>query len=134
VVIFFGDPESRGVENDARACVQMALEMLAEVETLNKKALRHGINSPIAIRIGIATGYCTVGNFGSESRMDYTVMGKTVNLAARLETAAPTQGILISSETFLLVEEGFLSEPEEPVKVKGFEKPVAVHRVIGENP
>ena len=42
-------------------------------------------------------------------------MGKTVNLAARLETAAAVQGILISSETLLLVEEGFLSEPAEPV-------------------
>ena len=58
-------------------------------------------------------------------------MGKTVNLAARLETAAAVQGILISSETLLLVEAGFLSEPAETVKVKGFEKPVAVHRVIG---
>jgi len=134
VVIFFGDPETRGVEQDARACVQMALEMLEEVEILNKKALRHGINSPIEIRIGIATGYCTVGNFGSESRMDYTVMGKTVNLAARLEAAAPAQGIFISSETFLVVEDGFISEPVEPITVKGFEKPVAVHKMIGKKP
>jgi class 3 adenylate cyclase/PAS domain-containing protein len=131
VVIFFGDPETRGVENDARACMNMGLEMLDAVETLNKEALRHGINSPIAIRIGMATGYCTVGNFGSESRMDYTVMGKTVNLAARLEAAAPTQGILISSETLLLVDEEFISEPAEPILVKGFEKPVAVHQVTG---
>ena len=131
VVIFFGDPETRGVENDARACLEMGLEMLNAVETLNKEALRHGINSPIEIRIGIATGYCTVGNFGSESRMDYTIMGKTVNLAARLEAAAPTQGILISSETLLLVDEEFASEPAEPILVKGFEKPVAVHQVTG---
>jgi class 3 adenylate cyclase/PAS domain-containing protein len=131
VVIFFGDPESRGVENDARACLHMALDMLEAVEVLNQEALRQGINSPIAIRIGIATGYCTVGNFGSESRMDYTVMGKTVNLAARLETAAPAQGIFVSSETHLLVADAFVSEPAAPINVKGFEKPVAVHQVVG---
>ena len=134
VVIFFGDPESRGVQEDANACLGMALDMLHEVESLNEKALRHGINSPIEIRIGVATGYCTVGNFGSESRMDYTVMGKTVNLAARLEAAAPTNGILVSSDTALLAEEKFVSEPVEPIMVKGFEKPVPVFRILRNKP
>ena len=130
VVIFFGDPESRGVQEDAQACLNMALDMLREVDTLNENALKHGVRSPIEIRIGIATGYCTVGNFGSESRMDYTVLGKTVNLAARLEAAAPTNGILVSSETALLVEEKFITEPVEPIQVKGFAKPVEVFRVL----
>jgi PAS domain S-box-containing protein len=131
VVIFFGDPDTRGVQEDARACMDMALEMISEVEKLNENALRHGIRSPIEIRIGIATGYCTVGNFGSESRMDYTVLGKTVNLAARLEAAAPSQGILVSSETALLVDDEFVSHPAEPIMVKGFEKPVQVFHVTG---
>ncbi|MFC1796137.1 adenylate/guanylate cyclase domain-containing protein, partial [Pseudomonadota bacterium] len=129
VLIFFGDPESRGVQDDACACVSMALDMLTEVENLNKAALKHGVDSPLEIRIGIATGYCTVGNFGSESRMDYTVLGKTVNLAARLEASAPSQGILVSSETELLVSEKFNTAPTESITVKGFEKPVPVYRV-----
>ncbi len=131
VLIFFGDPESRGVGQDALACLNMGLDMLGEVERLNQAALAHGINSPLEIRIGIATGYCTVGNFGSESRMDYTVLGKTVNLAARLEASAPSQGILISSETHLLVQDRFETEPLEPISVKGFEKPVPVYQVAG---
>ncbi len=131
VLIFFGDPESRGVGPDALACISMALEMLAEVEKLNEAALDHGINSPLEIRIGIATGYCTVGNFGSEHRMDYTVLGKTVNLAARLEASAPRQGILISSDTQLLVHRDIVTEQAEPITVKGFEKPVPIYRVLG---
>ncbi len=130
-VIFFGDPESRGVKVDANACVSMALDMMDAIHTLNEKARRNGINSPIEIRIGIATGYCTVGNFGSESRMDYTVMGKIVNLAARLESAASSQSILVSSDTMLLVEERFSNQPLEPIRVKGFEKPVPVFRITG---
>lgn len=134
VLIFFGDPESRGVKDDACACLDMGLHMLEEIHDLNQAALDHGINAPIEIRIGVATGYCTVGNFGSESRMDYTVLGKTVNLAARLEASAPTHGILISSDTQLLVTDQFITEPSDPVRVKGFEKPVPVFRVLGRKP
>ena len=129
VVIFFGDPESHGVRQDALNCLNMALDMLGEIKSLNRLALDQGINSPLEIRIGIATGFCTVGNFGSESRMDYTVLGKTVNLAARLESAAPTHTILVSEETAMLIEEEFVCEPVEPVQVKGFEKPVPVSLV-----
>lgn len=131
VMIFFGDPESQGVQQDARMAVDMALAMLDEVEALNQAALREGINSPIQIRIGIATGFCTVGNFGSESRMDYTVFGKTVNLAARLESAAPPQGILVAEETALLIRDEFECEAAAAVTVKGFAEPVPVHRVVG---
>lgn len=134
VLIFFGDPDSQGVREDACSCLDMALEMLEEIGKLNEAALDHGINAPLEIRIGIATGYCTVGNFGSESRMDYTVLGKTVNLAARLESSAPTQGILIASDTELLVKDRFQCEPSEPIRAKGFEKPVPVFRVWGKTP
>src|SRR3954454_816180 len=70
IMMFFGDPESRGVKEDALACVTMALAMqrrIGELESLWRDA---GIETPLRCRIGIHTGYCTVGNFGSEDRMD----------------------------------------------------------------
>jgi PAS domain S-box-containing protein len=129
VLIFFGDPESRGVAEDARACVRMARAMQESVESLNREVLEQGIEAPIQVRIGIATGYCTVGNFGSESRMDYTILGKTVNLAARLETAAGAGTINITRETRLLVQDEFDCTELDPIRVKGFDQPVGVFRV-----
>jgi len=129
VLIFFGDPTTQGVAEDARACVRMAHAMQAAVGELNAATLQQGIDAEIQVRIGIATGNCTVGNFGSESRMDYTILGKTVNLASRLETAADPGGINISRETWLLVRAEFPCDELEPVQVKGFDQPVAVFRV-----
>ena len=80
--------------------------------------------------MGVATGYCTVGNFGSESRMDYTILGRTVNLASRLESAASPGGILISQETWLLVRDDFACEKLDPIQVKGFDRPVDVFQVV----
>ena len=84
IMIFFGDPESRGVKKDALACVKMALAMQRRMGELASVWRDMGIEHPFACRIGINTGYCTVGNFGSEDRMDYTIIGGAVNLAARL--------------------------------------------------
>jgi len=131
VLIFFGDPESKGVAEDAMACVRMAQAMHAAVVDLNAAMERQGIEAPIQVRIGIATGYCTVGNFGSENRMDYTILGKTVNLASRLETAAAPGTINVSRETWLLVRDEFACEELEPVSAKGFDQPVPVLRVAG---
>ncbi|MDJ0868752.1 MAG: adenylate/guanylate cyclase domain-containing protein [Myxococcota bacterium] len=131
ILVFFGDPETRGIQEDARACVRMALAMQEAVAELNQAILRQGVDRPIRIRIGISTGFCTVGNFGSDNRMDYTVLGRNVNLASRLESAAPPGAILIARETWLLVRDAFACEALEPIVVKGFEKPVGVFRVVG---
>ena len=80
IVIFFGDPETRGVEADALACVKMAIAMRERMRELEKIWRTSGIENPLKCRIGINTGYCTVGNFGSEDRMDYTIIGGSVNL------------------------------------------------------
>ena len=88
IVLFFGDPTTLGVKADALACVQMAIAMQKRVSELADKWSNSGIEMPLRCRIGIHTGYCTVGNFGSEDRMDYTMVGGTVNLASRLEREA----------------------------------------------
>ena len=73
IVFFFGDPETRGIKEDAVACVTMAIAMQKRMQELGAIWRDSGIERPLACRIGIHTGYCTVGNFGSEDRMDYTI-------------------------------------------------------------
>ncbi|MFZ0092481.1 MAG: PAS domain S-box protein, partial [Pseudolabrys sp.] len=70
IVMFFGDPATLGVKEDALACVQMALAMQKRVGELAHEWGNMGIATPLRCRIGIHTGYCTVGNFGSDDRMD----------------------------------------------------------------
>jgi class 3 adenylate cyclase len=82
--------------------------------------------------MGINTGYCDVGNFGSDLRMDYTIIGSEVNLAQRLEQAAEPGGILVSRSTYALVKNEIEAIAQEPVTVKGFADPIPVFSVQGE--
>ena len=131
IVMFFGDPESRGVKEDAVACVRMALAMQERAQELAGQWRDSGIETPLRCRIGIHTGYCTVGNFGSEDRMDYTMVGSTVNLASRLEHEAPPGGVLISFETCAHVKDEIQCEERGRIQVKGIAQPVATYRVVG---
>ncbi|ABK44329.1 adenylate/guanylate cyclase [Magnetococcus marinus MC-1] len=130
IMIFFGDPESHGEKNDAIACVSMAIDMRDRLQLLRKVwREEHGFSRPFRIRIGITTGYCTVGNFGSNERMDYTIIGGTVNLASRLEHQAEPDTILISHETYALVKERIQCTPQAEIQVKGIAHPVSTYRV-----
>ncbi len=130
ILAFFGDPETRGVKQDALACVLMAIAMRRRMRDLSEIWRNSGIERPLQIRTGIHTGYCTVGNFGSEDRMDYTIIGGTVNTASRLESATSPGDILISYETFALVREQIHCEEHGEVEVKGIAYPVATYRVV----
>jgi class 3 adenylate cyclase len=130
ILIFFGDPETRGVKEDATACVKMALAMRERMAELQHVWMESGIENPLRCRIGINTGVCTVGNFGSEARMDYTIIGSAVNLASRLETACPPSEILISYETHAHVKDVVCCEEHGHIEVKGFAYPIATYRVI----
>jgi len=131
IVMFFGDPTTLGVKEDALACVQMAIAMQQRIGELAQEWSNSGIETPLRCRIGIHTGYCTVGNFGSEDRMDYTMVGGTVNLASRLEHEAPPGGVLISFETYALVKDDVRCEERGHVQVKGIAQPVATYAVVG---
>ena len=98
---FFGDPASRGSKEDAIACVKMSIAMQRRMRELQLKWLDLGSEKPFQLRIGVNTGFCTVGNFGSEDRMDYTIIGNEVNLAARLQSHADLGGILVHSRNFV---------------------------------
>ena len=132
IMVFFGDPRSRGDRQDALACVQMALEMRRRLKSLRGKWQRSGIFSDLHIRIGINSGYCAVGNFGSESRMDYTAVGSNVNIASRLEGKAKRDSILISSNTYKLVSERMECHKQQPVTVKGIRRPIENYLAVRE--
>ncbi len=129
ILIFFGDPDTKGVKEDAIACVSMALEMRSKMKELRNKWQKDGFITPLEIRIGINSGYCTVGNFGSENKMDYTVIGSNVNLASRLESGAEVGEILISRDTYLLVKDEVDCLEKEPIMAKGFDQPVRTYKV-----
>ena len=108
ILVFFGDPESDGLKKDASKCLSMAIAMQNKVAELDKSWREdHGIAEGLKVRIGISTGYCTVGNFGSVQRVDYTVLGSTVNLASRLESICQPKKILVAPETKVLLEKDF---------------------------
>ncbi len=130
IMIFFGDPESFGIEEDARRCVAMSVEMQQRMAELWGYWSKHfGLKKDLEIRVGINTGYCTVGNFGSEDRLDYTVIGAAVNLASRLESAATPSGILVSEETYFQVKDYFSFDAPQQLELKGLERSVSAYEV-----
>jgi class 3 adenylate cyclase len=131
MLLFFGDPETKGVKEDAKACVMMAIAMQRRMRELDQEWRDRGLERPFRIRMGICTGFCTVGNFGSRDRMDYTIIGNEVNLAARLESAAEPGSILVAHETNALVHEIVLTEEQPPMTVKGFARPISTYKVVG---
>ena len=131
IMIFFGDPASKGEKADAVNCVRMAMEMvdqLAEVRAIWKDK---GLALPLNARMGIHTGICTVGNFSSEDRLDYTVIGNGVNLASRLESNAKPNSILISEDPYLHVRSEINCSKNNTIKVKGVSYPVQTYKVEG---
>ena len=130
VMVFFGDPESDGEEEDALKAVEMAMQMQQRVGELQSHWKKLGMSNPMRVRMGITSGYCTVGNFGSDKRLDYTALGRPVNLAARLEGLADPGSVLISETTCNLISEHVACEPVGEVNPKGFSRPVEVYKVL----
>ncbi len=129
MLIFFGDPETKGDRTDAQACLGMAWRMQLRLVELNAKWRAQGIEEPFKSRIGINSGYCNVGNFGSADRMDYTIIGAEANLAARLQSIAEPGGIVISYETFALVRDVITAHSLPPITMKGISREVIPYSV-----
>jgi class 3 adenylate cyclase len=129
ILIFFGDPETKGEQEDALRCVEMALRMQQRVEELQNSWQRQGASRGLKVRIAIATGYCTVGNFGSEQRLEYTVLGGPVNLAARLQLQGPPGRVLVAESTYNLIKDHVDCDHFGESTPKGFARPVQVFQV-----
>ncbi|ODS23511.1 hypothetical protein AB835_08355 [Candidatus Endobugula sertula] len=132
IMVTYGDDHllSKGVKKDAIACVSMALAMGKRMRELQPIWAEMGIKKPLQIRIGINSGYCTVGTFGTSQHMDHTALGVHVNLASRLESAGQPGDILVSHETWNLIKDTILCKDKGKIKAKGFTHPVQVFQVI----
>ncbi len=130
VMVFFGDPEFTSDQDHAVRAVKMAMEMQLSMIDFRDNWKKKGIVNPFHVRMGINTGYCTIGNFGSEMKMDYTIIGNNVNLAARYEAACEPDSILISEDTYMLVKDEIECEVAGTYNMKGIPGPVKGYRPL----
>ena len=118
-------------EDDPNRAISTALQMLDELDRLNQ-GFERDYRIRLSMRVGIHTGTVVVSTLGERKGQDFVVVGDTVNLTSRLQSAAPQDGILISHDTYRHVEGWFELLPQEPVQVKGKAHPVRVYMVVGE--
>lgn len=126
IMALFGAPVAH--ENDPERALRAALDMMAALETFNAEHAAM-IPKPLKLHFGINSGLVIAGGIGTLQRQDYSVMGDTVNLAARLEDLSEAGEILVGEDTYRLTASLFEFETRPPVRVKGKEKPVQVYRV-----
>ena len=130
LMVFFGDPEYINDEKHAQDCCNMAIEMQLKNKQISEYWAKRGIPHGLKVRMGIHSGYCTVGNFGSENRMDYTIIGGNVNIASRLESLADSESIFISSVTKNLLNDDFKTTFRQELHVKGIHYPIEVYELM----
>jgi class 3 adenylate cyclase/tetratricopeptide (TPR) repeat protein len=132
ILAFFGAPIAH--EDDPERAIRAGLEITAEAqryaETLRAERGIEGFD----VRVGINTGLVVVGEVGSDLRVEYTAMGDAVNLAARLEQAAPPGGVLITHDAYRHVRGVFDVLPQEPLTVRGKSEPVQTYIVLQAKP
>ena len=126
LMIVYGAPISS--EDDTERAVLTAIEMQNQIEKLNETRKKRK-ESPIKVGVGINRGLVVSGNIGSRDMMDYTVIGDTVNLGARLCSAAGPDEIFVSESVFQETKNKFPYKKLEPIKVKGKEKKVNVYEI-----
>jgi len=116
--------------DDARKAVDAALDQQRVIGELGERWRAQG-REPFTVGMGINTGYVVMGNLGASSRMNYTVIGDDVNIAARLYNVALGGQIIISESTYNEVKQFFSVRELEPVVVKGKTAPLRTFEVLG---
>jgi class 3 adenylate cyclase/HAMP domain-containing protein len=126
VMVFFGDPLPQ--DDHAERAVRMALETLERLRALKDHWYRR-YGEAFEIGIGVATGWMTVGDIGSSSRSDYTVLGNEVNLAARLADKAAARQILVSERTMVAVDHFVDGRLVDEITLKGITRPIKIYAI-----
>jgi len=116
-------------EEDARNAVSCAIEIQKLVADPRRTFFR-GEAAHLQVGIGVHTGYLVAGNLGSPRRMNYSMIGDTVNVAARLEGVASGGEVIITEDTRVLLGDGFVLEERAPVRVKGKSNPIRIYSAV----
>lgn len=128
IMAIFGAPLAH--ENDPERAMRCALEMLSDIEQFNVQTTID-LPSPLGLHVGLHSGWVIAGNVGSDLRMNYSVIGDTVNLASRLVELAPRGDIYMSAETYKLVSNICVAEGPFPTSLKGKAERVNVYKLKG---
>lgn len=128
IMAVFGAPIA--LEDDAERALRATLAMRERLEVFNRKWIIK-LKEPLALHIGINSGTVIAGNVGNDLRMSYTVMGDTVNVASRLESAATRGQIFVSQSTHRLTRGAFTFRALEPIRVKGKSDLLVVYELLG---
>lgn len=128
IMAVFGAPVA--LEDDAERALRAALAMRERVEAFNRRSIAK-LEEPLALHIGVNSGTVIAGNVGNDLRMNYTVMGDTVNVASRLEGAAQHGQIFVSQSTYRLTSGAFTFRALDPLRVKGKSDLLTVYELLG---
>jgi class 3 adenylate cyclase len=130
LILVFGAPTFRSDREHALDAVRAASDMQATIGSLNDRWRHDGLDVAIQVRMGINTGVVTVGHFGSGNRLKYTVLGKHVNLAARIQAMCEPGRVLVSHATWLLINDDVETRSLGVREFKGITRPVEVHELV----
>lgn len=130
LMVIFGAPHACDEADGAWCAVQAAQAMQAGVAPLAARLRRRGLAADLALRVGINTGFCTVGVFGSDLLRAYTAIGLPVNVAVRLQAEAGAGGVLCSAATLVLLEGRVSARRRGPVPMPGAGGAVEAHEII----
>jgi adenylate cyclase len=131
LMVIFGAPIFDEEEVQAWAAVQAAFGMKARAEELTAAIRGRGIPADLRVRVGVNTGHCTVGVFGSDVLRAYKAVGFAVNVAARLQSEAEPGSVLAGFRTYALVKDRVRAEQREPLLLKGAARPVEAWEILG---
>ncbi len=127
LLVYFGFPHAH--EDDARRAAVSALEMINAIKALNR-AFTLPQNHTLAVRIGINTGLVVTSELGSGVKKEHLALGKTPNVAARLQSLADADQILISEASYQLIKDDFNFQSRGKLQIKGIAKGVTAYQVI----
>jgi adenylate cyclase len=131
LMVIFGAPAQEEESAQAWAAVKAGFGMMARADELTASIRGRGIPADLRVRVGVNTGHCTVGVFGSDLLRAYKAVGFAVNMAARLQSEADPGTLLVGFRTYALVKDRVRAQPRGELTLKGAARPVEAWEILG---